>query len=131
MEKMITLANVGYISMSYLTCPRRNATQPQHRAVGVLKRWTTIPLHLVGDDVARDEGEGFADADDWRRDHVAFWNKVIDLVRADAGDPSWQLGETGQRSFPTVRTSGRGLHFLDRSGQGTEIITRPNDGCAI
>jgi hypothetical protein len=24
---------------------------------------------------------------------VGFWNKVADLVRADAGDPSWQLRE--------------------------------------
>jgi len=54
---------------------------------------TIIPLHLVEDDVARDEGEGFADASEWRRDHVAFWNEVADLVRADAGDPSWQLRE--------------------------------------
>jgi len=57
-------------------------------------RVTIIPLHLVGDDVARDEGEGFADAEEWRRDHVAFWNEVTALVRADAGDPTWQLRET-------------------------------------
>jgi len=54
-------------------------------------RVTIIPLHLVGDDVALDEGEGFADAEAWRRDHVAFWEEVTDLVRADAGDPGWQL----------------------------------------
>lgn len=52
-----------------------------------------IPLHLVEDDVARDEGEGFGDAGEWRRNHVGFWNEVADLVRADAGDPSWQLRE--------------------------------------
>ncbi|MGH3505449.1 MAG: ASCH domain-containing protein [Nocardioidaceae bacterium] len=57
-------------------------------------RVTIIPLHLVGDDVARDEGEGFADAAEWRRDHVAFWHEVADLVRADAGDPTWKLRET-------------------------------------
>ena len=33
------------------------------------------------------KGRGFADAEEWRRDHVAFWNEVTDLVRADAGDP--------------------------------------------
>lgn len=54
---------------------------------------TIIPLHLVGDDVAHDEGEGFAGAEEWRRDHIAFWNDVTDLVRADAGDPTWQLRE--------------------------------------
>ncbi len=56
-------------------------------------RVTIIPLHIVGDDVARDEGEGFAGADEWRRDHVAFWNEVTDLVRDDAGDPTWELRE--------------------------------------
>jgi len=43
--------------------------------------------------VARDEGEGFAGADEWRRDHAAFWNEVTDLVRDDAGDPTWELRE--------------------------------------
>jgi uncharacterized protein YhfF len=65
------------------------------RAHGVVQtmRVTIMPLHLVGDDVARDEGEGFARADEWRRDHVVFWNEVTDLVRADASDPTWQLRE--------------------------------------
>ena len=52
---------------------------------------TITPLHLVDDAMAAAEGEGFADADEWRRDHVAFWGDVADLVRADAGDPSWRL----------------------------------------
>lgn len=56
-------------------------------------RVTIMPLHQVGDDVARDEGEGFADAADWRRDHESFWHQVADLIRADAGDPEWQLRE--------------------------------------
>lgn len=54
-------------------------------------RVTIVPLHLVGDDVARDEGEGFADAASWRDTHVGFWSDVKHLVRADAGDPSWEL----------------------------------------
>jgi len=57
-------------------------------------RVTITPLHLVGDDVAHGEGEGFADATDWRQDHVAFWAEVTDLVRRDAGDPGWELRET-------------------------------------
>ncbi len=57
-------------------------------------RVTITPLHLVGDDVARDEGEGFADAADWRRDHVAYWNAIVDLIRAEAGDPDWTLRES-------------------------------------
>ena len=52
-----------------------------------------MPLHLVGNDVARDEGEGFVDAAHWRQVHVAFWSEVADLVLADAGDPIWQLQE--------------------------------------
>jgi uncharacterized protein YhfF len=57
----------------------------------VTTRVTIIPLHLVGDDVARDEGEGYADAAAWRRGHVAFWADVAGLVRVEAGDPDWQL----------------------------------------
>ena len=48
---------------------------------------TITPLHLVGDDVAHDEGEGFADAADWRRDHVAYWTGLIDVFRNEVGDP--------------------------------------------
>jgi uncharacterized protein YhfF len=54
-------------------------------------RVTVVPLHEVGDDVARDEGEGFADAADWRRAHVGYWTGITDLVRAEAGDPDWVL----------------------------------------
>lgn len=65
------------------------------RVHGVVEttRATVVPLCDVGDDVAHDEGEGFADAAEWRRDHVAFWADVRDLVRDDAGDPSWELRE--------------------------------------
>ncbi len=56
-------------------------------------RVTITPLHLVDDQVAKDEGEGFADAADWRRAHIAFWAEVSDLVRSDAGDPGWELRE--------------------------------------
>ena len=45
------------------------------------------PLHLVGDDVAREEGEDFIAAAHWRRDHDAYWTEVTELVRSDAGDP--------------------------------------------
>jgi hypothetical protein len=54
---------------------------------------TIIPLNLVGDDVARAEGEGFDSAAEWRRPHVSFWDHVAPLVRADAGDPAWALRE--------------------------------------
>ena len=54
-------------------------------------RVVIAPLHEVGDDVARDEGEGFAHAGDWRRAHEAYWRETTDLIRTDAGDPGWQL----------------------------------------
>lgn len=54
-------------------------------------RVTIIPMHLVGDDIARDEGEGFADAAQWRRAHMAFWTETSEMIRADAGDPEWVL----------------------------------------
>jgi uncharacterized protein YhfF len=50
-----------------------------------------IPLDQVGDDVAHDEGEGFADATAWRRAHEAFWKETAAVIRAEAGDPGWSL----------------------------------------
>jgi len=66
----------------------------RERSVVETTRVAITPLHLVSDDVARDEGEGFADAQEWRRDHVAFWREVADLVRTGAGDRGWQLRES-------------------------------------
>jgi len=65
----------------------------RERGVVETTRVSIAPLSAVGDDVAREEGEGFADAAEWRRDHVAFWHDVTELVRVDAGDPDWQLRE--------------------------------------
>jgi uncharacterized protein YhfF len=65
-----------------------------HRGVVETIRTAITPLHLVGDDVARAEGEGFADASEWRRDHVAFWSELVGLIRQEAADPSWQLRES-------------------------------------
>ncbi len=59
-----------------------------------ITRVTIIPMHLVGDDIARDEGEGFADAAAWRRAHVSFWTEVSHLIRAEAADAGWQLRDT-------------------------------------
>ncbi len=75
---------------------RLTLTDHEGRPYGIVEttRVAIIPLHLVGDDIARDEGEGFADAAQWRRDHIAFWADVADLVRADAGDPDWQLRDS-------------------------------------
>lgn len=75
-------------------------------------RVTITPLHLVGDDVAHDEGEGFADAAEWRRGHICFWTEVTDLVRSDAGDPDWELRE----SEPVVV---QWFRLLDSGGAAT------------
>ncbi len=66
------------------------------RTHGVVEttRVRIIPLDLIDDEVAEDEGEGFADAAEWRRSHAAFWAGVADLVRAEAGDPDWQLRDS-------------------------------------
>jgi len=45
----------------------------------------------VDDAFARDEGEGFADAADWRVAHERFWNGYLDDLRARLGDPDWSL----------------------------------------
>ena len=50
-----------------------------------------VTLDLVDDHVAHDEGEGFADASEWRRDHIDFWAHLVDEIRAESGDPDWEL----------------------------------------
>lgn len=89
---------VEYLSGEPLPRVQERLTLVDHdghpHGVVVTTRVTIIPMHLVGDDIARDEGEGFANATEWRSAHVAFWNEVADLVRVDAGDPTWQLRDT-------------------------------------
>jgi uncharacterized protein YhfF len=72
-----------------------------------------IPLDEVGDDVARDEGEDFVDAAVWRRAHEAFWGETIEMIRADAGDPTWEL----RHSEPVVV---EWFRLLDDQGPSTE-----------
>ena len=52
-----------------------------------------LPMAEVDDDFARDEGEGFAGAADWRHAHERFWNRYIDEIRERLGDPSWSLSD--------------------------------------
>lgn len=88
---------VEYLSGEPMPWAGQRLTLIDHggRPHGVVEttRATIVPLHLIQDDVARDEGEGFADTTEWRAAHVAFWAEVTDLIRADAGDPDWQLRE--------------------------------------
>jgi uncharacterized protein YhfF len=55
-------------------------------------------ISRVTDEFARDEGEGFADAAEWRLAHERFWGSYIDDLRRDLGDPEFRL----QDSTPVV-----------------------------
>jgi uncharacterized protein YhfF len=47
----------------------------------------------VDDRHAIDEGEGYADAAEFRVDHERFWNASIDDLRRRLGDPSFALDD--------------------------------------
>lgn len=65
----------------------------QSRAVGVVRvdRVDVLPLGEVGDDVARAEGEGFADRTSWRRAHEEFWARYAADVREFLGVREWSV----------------------------------------
>ncbi|WP_420174453.1 ASCH domain-containing protein [Luteococcus sp. OSA5] len=50
-----------------------------------------LPLADVGDDHARAEGEGYADAREWREGHEEFWTSP-DYV-ASLGEPTVAIGD--------------------------------------
>jgi uncharacterized protein YhfF len=50
----------------------------------------------VEDQFARDEGEGFADAADWRTAHERFWNAYLEEIRDGLGDPGFSLNDETQ-----------------------------------
>ena len=51
-------------------------------------------IALVDDEFARAEGEGFADARDWREAHERFWSGYIDEIRTSLRDPSFELTDS-------------------------------------
>ncbi|HEX6128183.1 MAG TPA: ASCH domain-containing protein [Candidatus Limnocylindria bacterium] len=63
------------------------------RFVGVIEttECRVLPMAEVHDQFARDEGEGFADAADWRAAHERFWTGYLDELRERMGDPDWSL----------------------------------------
>ena len=63
------------------------------RFVGEIETTECRVLRMVDvdDAFARDEGEGFTDASDWRVAHEAFWNGYIDSLRVRLSDPDWSL----------------------------------------
>ena len=68
----------------------------------------------VDDQHAIDEGEGYADATEFRVAHEGYWNSYIDLVRAHLGDPTFVLGD----DTPVVLERFRIVERLDSSQAG-------------
>jgi len=50
-----------------------------------------VRLADVDDQHAIDEGEGYANAAEFREDHEAHWNGYLDSIRRRLGDPSFVL----------------------------------------
>lgn len=66
------------------------------RPVAIVE-YTRVELSTIGlvtDEFARAEGEGFADATDWREAHERFWNGYIDDLRAGLKDPGFELTDS-------------------------------------
>ena len=66
------------------------------RPVAIIEttRCEVTTISRVTDAFARDEGEGFADATDWRRAHEGFWGSYLDDLRRDLGDPTFSLADS-------------------------------------
>ena len=47
----------------------------------------------VDDAHAIDEGEGFANAAEFRTAHERFWSRELDQLRVDLGDPSFTVSD--------------------------------------
>jgi uncharacterized protein YhfF len=63
-------------------------------AIVEITRCELSTIGLVTDEFARAEGEGFADAADWREAHERFWNGYIDDLRAGLRDPDFALTDS-------------------------------------
>jgi uncharacterized protein YhfF len=65
------------------------------RFVGVIETTECRILRMadVDDAFARDEGEGFADAADWRVAHDRYFGTHLDELRERLGDPAWALDD--------------------------------------
>jgi uncharacterized protein YhfF len=63
--------------------------------VGVIETTECRILRMadVDDAFARDEGEGFADAADWRVAHDRYFGTHLEGLRARLGDPDWTLDD--------------------------------------
>ena len=67
----------------------------QERPVAVIEtvECRVVRLADVDDQHAIDEGEGYADAHEFRVAHERFWNGYIDDLRASLGDPEFALDD--------------------------------------
>lgn len=65
------------------------------RPVAVLETLTCRVSRLadVDDQHAIDEGEGYADAAEFRVAHEGYWNSYIDVLRAKLGDETFALDD--------------------------------------
>jgi uncharacterized protein YhfF len=65
------------------------------RFVGVIETTECRILRMadVDDAFARDEGEGFADAADWRVAHERYFGSYLQELRDRLGDPDWGLDD--------------------------------------
>jgi uncharacterized protein YhfF len=65
------------------------------RFVGVIETTDCQVLRMgdVNADFARAEGEGFADAAEWRAAHERYFGGYLDELRERMGDPHWTLDD--------------------------------------
>lgn len=84
------------------------------RPVAVIEttRCEIATISTVSDQFARDEGEGFADAADWRAAHERFWASYLEELRRDLRDPGFDLTD----STPVVCQWFRVVERLDPDG---------------
>jgi uncharacterized protein YhfF len=72
---------------------REAVVDAEDRIVGVIEttECRVVRMAEVDDQFARDEGEGFADAADWRAAHERFWGRYLDELQDRLGDPTFSL----------------------------------------
>ncbi|HEY7331358.1 MAG TPA: ASCH domain-containing protein [Candidatus Limnocylindria bacterium] len=89
------------------------------RYVAVLETTECRVLRMadVDDEFARDEGEGFADAADWRVAHERFWNSYIGELRERLGDPDWSLTDDTRIVCQRFRLSERFPEPIDPAAE--------------
>jgi uncharacterized protein YhfF len=72
---------------------REAVIDAEGRVVGVIETTDCRVVRMadVDDQFARAEGEGFADAADWRAAHERFWNGYLEELRERLGDAEFSL----------------------------------------